>query len=154
MPYLKDYKRSGVRQIRSGPGPRPSSILSLMGVGGCGMGGFSDTDQCSTIPLGDPYRKPGNYCATPDGGLTTFNADGSTFRTPGAVDPDPAHPPGATASSSSSGGIWDTVGRIFGAATTPGVPAAVAPVQSGMSPTTMILLAGGALALVVLIARK
>jgi hypothetical protein len=117
------------------------------------MGAFTDSDQCATIPLGDPYRKPGNYCATPDGGITTFNADGSTFRSPGAADPDPAHPAGATASSS-SGGILDTIGRIFGAATMPGTPTAVAPVSTGMSPTTMILIAGGALALVVLIARK
>lgn len=149
MPYLRDYKRSGVRQIHRGVGPRRTSVRALSG---CGMGGFSDTDQCSTIPLGDPYRKPGNYCATPDGGLTTFNADGSTFRSPGATDPDPAHPPGATAGS--SGSVWDILGRMVGAATMPGAPTAIAPVQTGMSPTTMIMIAGGALALVVLLARK
>jgi hypothetical protein len=40
---------------------------------------FTDESPCASIPAGDPYRKPGNYCATPDGGYTTFNADGSTF---------------------------------------------------------------------------
>lgn len=151
MPYLRDYKLSGVRQIRRGSGPRRTSVLPMNGCG-MGMGAFTDSDQCSTIPLGDPYRKPGNYCATPDGGITTFNADGSTFRTPGATtDPDPAHPAGASAG---GGGFFDLLGRVLGATTQPGAPTAVAPVQTGISPTTMILIGGAALALVVLVSRK
>ena len=158
MPYLSD-KSSGVRQIRRGPGPRPTSarsILTLMGVGGDGMGDFSDTDQCSTIPIGDPYRKPGNYCATPDGGSTTFNSDGTTYRAPGAVDPDPAHPSGSSGGSggsSSSDGIWGAIGKILGGVAAPPTAVPVVP-ASGMSTTTMLLLAGGAVAVVAIIARR
>lgn len=116
-----------------------------------GLGDFSDTDQCSTIPLGDPYRKPGNYCATPDGGQTTFNSDGSTYRAPGAVDPDPAHPAGSSSSSSSGGGLLDVFLNTLKAPQTPGV--IVAP-SSGLSTTTMLALGGGALLLVLLISRR
>jgi len=125
-----------------------------------GMGDFSDSTQCSEIPLGDPYRKPGNYCATPDGGLTTFNADGSTYRQPGyAVDPDPAHPVGTTVtsgstSSSDSGvtGVLSSIAKAFGAGLAP-QPTVVVP-QSGMSTGTMLALAGGAVLLVVLLSRR
>lgn len=113
---------------------------ALMGLG------YSDADQCSTIPLNDPYRKPGNYCATPDGGMTTFNADGSTYRAPGAVDPDPAHPSG----SSSSGGFWDQL--ITAISPRPPTPVVVAP-SSGISTNTAILLGGGALLAAYLLTR-
>lgn len=115
-----------------------------------GLGGFSDSDQCSTIPMGDPYRKPDNYCATPDGGLVTFNADGSVVRTPGGVDPDPAHPAGTRA----SGGSWfDSLFRAF----TPTIasPPFMPPVQSsGISTTTVLALAGGAVVLAYLVTRR
>jgi hypothetical protein len=123
-----------------------------------GMGDFSDSTQCSEIPLGDPYRKPGNYCATPDGGLTTFNADGSTYRQPGyAVDPDPAHPASMTSSSSSSSdssvtSVLSSIAKAFGAGLAP-QPTVVMP-QGGMSTGTMLALAGGAVLLVVLLSRR
>lgn len=116
-----------------------------------GLGAFTDSDQCSTIPIGDPYRKPGNYCATPDGGITTFNADGSTYRTPGAVDPDPAHPAG---SSSSGGSFWDKIAAAAGAAVGKPTTPYPMPVQTGMSTTTMVALAGGAVLLAVMLARR
>ena len=133
MPYVR---KPTMRPLR--PKRRP-----LMG-----FGDFTDTDQCSTIPIGDAYRKPGNYCATPDGGTTTFNADGSTYRAPGAVDPDPAHPAGAA---SSGGGL--RAPNLHALTPTPSPPKA-APAQTGMSTTTMIALAGGALLLVALIAKR
>ena len=108
--------------------------------------GYTDDDQCSVIPLNDPYRKPGNYCATPDGGLTTFNADGSTYRAPGAVDPDPAHPAGAR----SGGSFWELIIN----AVSPKPPTTViVPPSSGVSTTTALLLGGGALAAVYLLTR-
>jgi hypothetical protein len=117
-----------------------------------GLGAFTDSDQCSTIPIGDPYRKPGNYCATPDGGTTTFNADGSTYRAPGAVDPDPAHPAGASSSGGDS--IWDKIAAAAGAAVgRPATPYPM-PIQTGMSTTTMVALAGGAVLIAVLLARR
>jgi hypothetical protein len=133
------FKRSPVRRLA----PR----RGLMG-----LGAFTDSDQCSTIPIGDPYRKPGNYCATPDGGITTFNADGSTYRSPGAaVDPDPAHPAGAA---SSGGSFWDKLAAAAGAAVgRPATPYPM-PVQTGMSTTTMVALAGGAVLLAVMLARR
>lgn len=124
----------------------PRRMLSGMS----GLGAFTDSDQCSTIPIGDPYRKPGNYCATPDGGTTTFNADGSTYRAPGAVDPDPAHPAGA---SSGGGSFWDTLTASLtrpSVPTYPGMPVA----SSGMSTTTMVVLGGAAVAIAVLLARR
>lgn len=141
------------------PRPLPRSAPRRRGL--LGMGDFTDTDQCSTIPLGDPYRKPGNYCATPDGGITTFNADGTTYRQPGyAVDPDPAHPigtrPGSTATASSSGsdtGFLATLAKAFGAGLAP-QPTMVMPVSSGMSTTTIVALAGGAVLLAVLLSRR
>lgn len=118
-----------------------------------GLGAFSDETPCSSIPMGDPYRKPGNYCATPDGGITTFNADGSTYRAPGAVDPDPAHP----ASSSSVGSVIGKIGGALISALTnrpaPGAPVMPVPAP-GMSTTTKVALAGGALLVVALIARR
>jgi hypothetical protein len=135
------FKRSLVR--------RPGRIVRSAMVG---LGAFTDSDQCSTIPIGDPYRKPGNYCATPDGGTTTFNADGSTYRAPGAVDPDPAHPAGAA---SSSGSLWDRIAAAAGAAVgAKQVTPYPVPIQTGMSTTTMVALAGGAVLLAVLLARR
>lgn len=122
-----------------------------------GMGDFSDTTQCSEIPLGDPYRKPGNYCATPDGGTTTFNADGSTYRAPGyTVDPDPAHPAGSSSgsSSSSAGGIMDSITRILTGAIAPPQPTVIVPGAGGMSTGTMVALAGGAVLLAILLSRR
>jgi len=115
-----------------------------------GLGGFSDSTQCSEIPSGDPYRKPGNYCATPDGGITTFNADGTTYRAPGyAVDPDPAHP--VSSSSSGGGGLVDTILRSLAPGPGPGVPMTAGP--SGMSTTTLLLLAAGGVALALALRR-
>ena len=111
-----------------------------------GLGAFTDNDQCSTIPLTDPYRKPGNYCATPDGGIVTFNADHTVVRTPGALDPDPAHP------ASVGGGFFDKILSTFGVGTPTG-PLAPAP-QVGMSTTTKIALAGGVVVAAYLIARR
>jgi hypothetical protein len=135
MPYVK----------RPSPYSRRGALL--------GFGDVSDQTQCSQIPIGNPYRKPGNYCATPDGGITTFNADGSTYRAPGAVDPDPAHPAG-----SDTGSILGKIGgAILGALTPqpPVYPPGVMPgmVPAGMSTTTKVALAGGALLVVALIAR-
>lgn len=116
-----------------------------------GFGDFTDSDQCSQIPIGDPYRKPGNYCATPDGGTTTFNADGSTYRAPGiAVDPDPAHPAG---SSSGAGGILNA---ILGAIRPKSPPFAVppTPVSHGPSTTTLIAVGAGAVVLVLALASR
>lgn len=137
MPYLK---RSYVRRM---PGRRP-----LMGLG------TDDSTQCSQIPMGDPYRKPGNYCATPDGGITTFNADGTTYRAPGyAVDPDPAHPVGASGGpgGSGAGGILDSVLRMFAPTPTAVMPA---PGPGGMSTTTIVALAGGLVLVAYLVSRR
>lgn len=138
--YLKRHPLQRVKPRK----PRP--VMGLMGLG------FSDEDQCSTIPIGDSYRRPGNYCATPDGGTTTFNADGSTYRAPGAVDPDPAHPPGMTSSSGEGGSssVWNSIANIL-SPPRPGAPPVVP--QSGMSTTTMIALAGGAVLLAVLLSK-
>ncbi len=112
-----------------------------------GFGDFTDETPCSQVPAGDPYRKPGNYCATPDGGYTTFNADGSTFMQP------------ADAVAAGSGGsILDKLGGALSAAlgqkalATPGVRPMTP--TGGMSTTTMIALGGGALLLVVLLSRR
>lgn len=123
-----------------------------------GLGDFSDNDQCSTIPMGDPYRRPGNYCATPDGGIVTFNSDGSVVRTPGGVDPDPAHPAGTTNANSggaSSGSVFDSVGRLLGGlfGQSP-QPPVTAPAQGGISTTTAVALAGGAILLAVMLSRR
>lgn len=141
MPYIRNMPVSTMRAL---PGRRALQ----------GFGDFTDETQCSAIPSGDPYRKPGNYCATPDGGITTFNADGSTYRSPGAIDPDPAHPAG---SDSSIGSVIGKIGgAILGVLTnkpvlpTPGVPVP----DTGMSTTTKIALAGGAVLAIALIARR
>jgi len=140
------------KRLRS-PAPRPA----IRRRGLLGMGDFSDSTQCSEIPLGDPYRKPGNYCATPDGGLTTFNADGSTYRAPGyAVDPDPAHPAGTSASASGSGGgVLDSLTRILTTAFAP-PPTVVVPgaTSGGMSTTTLLALAGAGVLAAVLLSRR
>jgi hypothetical protein len=116
-----------------------------------GLGDYSDSDQCSSIPIGDPYRRPGNYCSTPDGGMTTFNSDGSTYRAPGAsVDPDPAHPAG---SSGGAGGFFDALINSMKPVISGGSPMTPAP-SSGISTTTALAIGGGALLLVLLIARR
>jgi len=143
------FKRSA---SLSRPMPRKRGLLGMMG-----LGDFSDTTQCSEIPLGDPYRKPGNYCATPDGGTTTFNSDGTTYRAPGyAVDPDPAHPVGTGpggSSGSSGGGILDAITKAFTTSLAP-PPTVIAPASTGMSTTTMVMLAGGAVLLAVMLSRR
>lgn len=133
------------RIIRRSPPRRRRGFL--------GLGGFSDSDQCSTIPMGDPYRKPGNYCATPDGGIVTFNADGSVVRTAGGIDPDPAHPAGSGGGFQSGGsGFFDSVIRaLTPGALAPPVPMAPAP---GMSTTTIALLVAGGLGALYLISRR
>lgn len=109
-----------------------------------GFGDFNDESQCSSIPAGDAYRKPGNYCATPDGGYTTFNADGSVYTVPAGSPP--IAPPS----------IWDKIGGALKVvlSPTPVMTAPAVPVDTGMSTTTKIALAGGALLVVALIARR
>jgi len=117
-----------------------------------GMGDYSDSTQCSEIPSGDPYRRPGNYCATPDGGITTFNADGSTYRAPGyTVDPDPAHPAGSSGGGSSSDGVLSSILRMF--APPPPTPV-VGPGPGGMSTGTMVMIAGGVVVLALVLSRR
>jgi hypothetical protein len=112
-----------------------------------GFGAFDDNSPCSSIPSGDAYRKPGNYCATSDGGFTTFNADGSTYM----------EPAGSTATASSTPSVLDKIGTAITGVlgqrpiVTPGMP--IAP-SVGMSTTTKVALAGGAVLLVVLLARR
>jgi hypothetical protein len=135
MPYMK---HTAIRRL-------PRRRRGLLG-----LGGYSDSDQCSVIPAGDPYRKPGNYCATPDGGMVTFNADGSVVRTPGAVDPDPAHPAG-TVFQTGGAGLFNSILQSF----MPGGGAVMpVPVSTGMSTTTKIALAGGAVLVVYLLASR
>lgn len=105
-----------------------------------GFGAFNDETLCTSIPAGDPYRRPGNYCATADGGYTTFNADGSY---PATMAEEPSV-------LSKIGSALTSILNQRAAATAPVVPI-VAP---GMSTTTKVALAGGALLLVVLIARR
>jgi hypothetical protein len=139
--YIND-RGTGTRRIRPGSGPSRTSILTLMGFGGDGMGAYDDETPCTSIPPGDPYRKPGNYCATGDGGYTTFNANGSTYD--GTV-PKPS--------------FWDRLGAILSAAnpTPTPIPGGImppVPYNPGMSTTTKVALAGGAVLAVALIARK
>jgi len=108
-----------------------------------GLGAYSDESPCAAIPVGDPYRKPGNYCATPDGGYTTFNADGSVY----------------VANASSGGSFLDKLGAAIGGAlgqpAVPAYPGAYPPVlpQTGMSTTTKVLIAGAIVAAAVLASR-
>lgn len=115
------------------------SNRALMGFGDT----YNDDTPCGNIPAGDPYRKPGNYCATADGGMTTFKADGSVYT---ATDfPSPT-----------SKSWWDDVTSIFSTATatTPVTGAAAVPVVAhGMSTGTKVALAGGAVILALLIAK-
>lgn len=140
MPY---FKRSLVRRL-------PPQRRGMMG-----FGDYDDSTQCSSIPKGDSYRKPGNYCATPDGGMTTFNSDGSTYWAPGAVNPDPANlsAPGVSSSSSSGAGILDTFLKTLAPPATATLPVA-APGPGGLSTTTWVLLGGGVLVAVLLLARR
>ncbi len=143
------YKRTLIRRM-------PPSRRGMMG-----LGAFDDTTQCSSIPPGDPYRKPGNYCATPDGGNTTFNADGTTYWMPGAVNPDPANlrtptttTSGGSAGGSGGGGFLSTLLQTFTTpALSPTVPVAP-PGPGGLSTTTMLMLAGGAVVVALLLARR
>lgn len=105
-----------------------------------GFGDFTDESLCTSIPAGDSYRKPGNYCATGDGGYTTFNADGSTYSMPGT-------------STASSGPSLTT--KILTALFPPTVPMPGVPVVApGMSTTTKIAIAGGAVLLVAVLLRR
>jgi hypothetical protein len=126
MPYIRNL-------------PALSRRRTLMG-----FGDWNDETPCASIPVGDPYRKPGNYCATPDGGYVTFNADGSAYTEPVASPPS---------------NVGKVIGQIGGAllgifTNKPVVPAPGLPVATGMSTTTKIALAGGALVVVALIARR
>lgn len=105
-----------------------------------GFGDYNDETQCTAIPVGDPYRKPGNYCATADGGYTTFNADGTVYTVP---------------ADSSSGSWWDSVTKALSSATapTPVVPGVPILPATGIS-TTMVAVAGGAVLLAVLLATR
>ncbi len=133
--------------------PMRRSLVMRRGVMSVsGLGDFTDSDQCSTIPIGDPYRKPGNYCATPDGGTTTFNADGSTYRAPGiTVDPDPAHPAGAA--SSGAGGILNAILGAIHPRTPPFAPPPVT-ASSGPSTTTLVAIGAGAVVLALVLSRR
>ncbi len=143
------YKRTLIRRM-------PPSRRGMMG-----LGAFDDTTQCSSIPPGDPYRKPGNYCATPDGGNTTFNSDGTTYWMPGAVNPDPANlrtptttTSGGSAGGGGGGGLLSTLLQTFATpALSPTVPVAP-PGPGGLSTTTMLMLAGGAVVVALLLARR
>jgi hypothetical protein len=110
-----------------------------------GFGDFNDESPCASIPAGDAYRKPGNYCATADGGYTTFNPDGSVYAFPVAKPPDTSI-------------IGKIGGAILGALTPqpPVYPPGMYPgmVPTGMSTTTKIALVGGGLLVVALIARR
>lgn len=130
MPYISPLRVRPRRMVRR---------RSLFG-----FGDFNDESPCSSIPAGDPYRKPGNYCATPDGGYVTFNADGSTYQSPTAG-------PGGPAGSS----VLDKIGAALTAALTqrPPVGPTVVP-QMGMSTTTKIALAGGAVLLAVVLLKR
>ncbi len=127
MPYVRKNR----------PLPRRRPLL--------GFGDWNDESPCAAIPAGDAYRKPGNYCATPDGGYTTFNPDGSVYAVPVAKPPDTSI-------------IGRIGGAILGALTPqpPVYPPGMMPgmVPTGMSTTTKIALAGGALLVVALIARR
>lgn len=141
------YKRTLIRRM-------PPSRRGMMG-----LGAFDDTTQCSSIPPGDPYRKPGNYCATPDGGNTTFNADGTTYWMPGAVNPDPANlrTPTTTTSGGSAGGGGGFLSTLLQTFTTPALSPTVPvapPGPGGLSTTTMLMLAGGAVVVALLLARR
>lgn len=109
-----------------------------------GLGAFNDETPCTQIPAGDPYRKPGNYCATPDGGYVTFNPDGSTYVFPGTGPGGPA-----------GGSVLDKIGAALSSVLLPKppTPVAIAP-QIGMSTTTKIALAGGAVLLAAILLRR
>ena len=107
-----------------------------------GFGDFTDETPCTSIPAGDAYRRPGNYCATAAGGYTTFNADGSIYEHPS--DPQPSV-------LSKIGSALAAVLSQRAATSGPVMPVAVAP---GMSTTTKVALAGGAVLLVVMLARR
>ncbi len=123
----------------------PRTVTYRNGRALMGFGDFNDESLCTSIPVGDPYRKPGNYCNTGDGGYTTFNADGSVYAVPVAKPPD-------------SSWIGKIGGAILGALSPqpPVYPPGMMPgmVPTGMSTTTKVALAGGALLLVALIARR
>jgi hypothetical protein len=133
MPYLQ---RTVIRR----PPVRRRALM--------GFGAFDDNSPCSSIPAGDPYRKPGNYCATADGGFTTFNTDGSVY----------VEPAGTTATASPNASVLDKIGTALSSAlgqrpiVAPGMPIA-API-GGMSTTTKVALAGGAVLLLVLLTRR
>jgi hypothetical protein len=125
MPYIK--KTALVRSSRRRP---------MMG-----FGDFNDESLCSTIPSGDPYRKPGNYCNTGDGGYTTFNADGTVYQVPSTT---------TTAAPSGPSTVSKILSALF--PSTPATP--TMPVATGMSTTTKIAIAGGAVLLAVVILRR
>ena len=133
MPYLQ---RTMIRGVP--PGYRVRRPMM-------GFGDFNDETPCASIPAGDPYRKPGNYCATPDGGYTTFNADGTTYVDPSAAAS--ATPPSTLDKIGAA--LANVLGQrpVVGA----GVPVVPAP---GMSTTTKVALVGGAVLLVALVASR
>ncbi len=102
---------------------------------------YNDESFCDSIPKASGYRVPGNYCATRDGGYTTFNADGTTVTYTPMPEP------------SVVDRIGGLLGMILGSRT--GQPAQpTVPVSTGMSTGTMMMLAGGAVLAVVLISRR
>jgi hypothetical protein len=109
---------------------------ALLGLGTT----FTDETPCASIPACDSYRQPGNYCATTDGGYVTFNADGSTYGDPNGAGRCPS--------------TWDRLGSAIGAILSPPAPTAPPVAAPGMSTTTKIALAGGAVLLVVLLTRR
>jgi hypothetical protein len=112
---------------------------SMSGFGALGEL-YNDETPCERIPTGDSYRKPGNYCATPDGGYTTFKADGSL---------EGGYPSTSNPTQSSTPSWLQALTAVLGAQQ-PTMPTVV---PQGMSTTTKIALAGGAVLLVVLLTR-
>jgi len=162
MTYLKGFGATAIEYGNPGAGLRlqvPPAKASkrrrgrvyaaragIMGLGDT----YSDSTPCSMIPVGDPYRKPGNYCTQPSGNVIEFNANGS-------VDADPFAPGASSSSSSSGGGITDAIAKIAGgllSSFTSQPPTAMVAQPTGMSTTTKIALAGGAVLVFALIAKR
>jgi len=117
------------------------------------LGDFSSDTKCSDIPANDPYRKSGNYCTQPSGNVIMFNSDGSV-----PADPFASGGGSSSSDSSSSSDIFGSVAKgagallagLFGAKP----PSPTMPVQTGMSTTTKVALAGAAVVGLALILRS
>lgn len=56
--------------------------MILMGLHGFGLGDYTDSTPCAAIPVGDPYRVPGNFCSA-CGTLFQFNSNGAIVNNDG-----------------------------------------------------------------------